>query len=235
MSDSLVLVFDLETVPDIQAYAATAGLSGHPEQTVREQMGDKFPRQIFHRIVCLGSLLAGRGNDGIWRATELDTPYLGELSEREMIQDFIDRIAALRPRLVTFNGMSFDLPVLRYRAMIHAISAPGLSARPYFDRFAPDSVDLCDLLSGYDPHHRVSLHQLSRVLGLPGKPEGVEGSAVEAMFNDGRAAEIAAYCRSDVVNTYRIWLRHELFLGRLGEVEFAASEKDLATFLAARS
>jgi len=96
-------------------------------------------------------------------------------------------------------------------------------------------IDLCDLLSGYDAHHRVSLQQLSRVLDLPGKPEGVDGSAVEAMFNEGRAAEIAAYCRSDVVNTFRIWLRHELFLGRLGEAEFAASEKELAAFLAARS
>jgi hypothetical protein len=26
-----------------------------------------------------------------------------------------------------FNGNSFDLPVLRYRAMVHGVSAPGLS------------------------------------------------------------------------------------------------------------
>jgi len=34
-------------------------------------------------------------------------------------------------RAVTFNGHSFDLPVLRYRAMINKVPAPGLSARPY--------------------------------------------------------------------------------------------------------
>jgi hypothetical protein len=28
----------------------------------------------------------------------------------------------------------FDLPVLRYRVVIHSISAPGLFVRPYFNR-----------------------------------------------------------------------------------------------------
>ena len=207
MSDSLVLVFDLETIPDIHAYAAANGLSSHPEESVRQQMGDKFPRQIFHRIVCLGSLLAARGADGVWRPTEIEAPHLGEKSERTLIQDFVDRLATLTPRLVTFNGASFDLPVLRYRAMIHKVSAPGLAARAYFERFGSDAIDLCDLLSNFDNHHRVSLNELARVLDLPGKPAGVDGASVEAMFREGRQAEIAAYCSSDVINTFRIWLR----------------------------
>jgi hypothetical protein len=35
---------------------------------------------------------------------------------------------------------------------------------------------------------------------------------------------IAEYCESDVLNTYRFWLRYELFRGRLSEVEVQASE-----------
>jgi hypothetical protein len=42
-----------------------------------------------------------------------------------------DLIEMLSP-LVIFNGSSFDLPVLRYRAMVYGVAAPGLSAR-----FAP--------------------------------------------------------------------------------------------------
>ena len=235
MAPRPVLVFDLETIPDVHAYAATAGLEGHPERTVREQMGDKFPRQIFHRIVCIGALEAHWAESGGWQVGALAAPHLGLRSERDMIQDLADRIARLDPRLVTFNGAAFDLPVLRYRAMIHAISAPGLAKRRYFDRFAADTVDLCDMLSGFERHVRVTLHQLSRVLGLPGKPEGVDGSHVEAMAGAGQFDEIARYCASDVVNTYRIWLRYELFRGRLSETEFSASERSLEAFLTAPS
>jgi hypothetical protein len=43
--------------------------------------------------------------------------------------------------------------------------------------------------------------------------------------------EIAAYCESDVVNTYRVWLRYELFCGRLSDDKFQASEACLNDFM----
>jgi Predicted 3'-5' exonuclease related to the exonuclease domain of PolB len=55
-------------------------------------------------------------------------PHVGERTEKELITAFCDKIAQLNPQLVAFNGNSFDLPVLRYRAMVHGVSAPGLSA-----------------------------------------------------------------------------------------------------------
>jgi predicted PolB exonuclease-like 3'-5' exonuclease len=45
----------------------------------------------------------------------LGAPHVGERSEEELITSFVDRISELTPQLVTFNGSSFDLPVLRYR------------------------------------------------------------------------------------------------------------------------
>jgi hypothetical protein len=69
-----------------------------------------------------------------------------------------------RSKLVTFNGNTFDLPVLRYRAMIHAVAAPGLTARPYFNRYTEDALDLCDVLSSFAPHTKASLNELSRIM-----------------------------------------------------------------------
>jgi predicted PolB exonuclease-like 3'-5' exonuclease len=141
----------------------------------------------------------------------------------------------LTPQLVTFNGSSFDLPVLRYRAMLHNVSAVGLSARPYFNRYTDDAMDLCDVLSSFSPQAKSTLHELCRVMGLPGKPDGIAGGDVEKYFLEGRIQEIAAYCASDVVNTYRVWLRHELFRGKLTNAAFEASEANLAEFIRARS
>jgi 3'-5' exonuclease len=152
---------------------------------------------------------------------------IGERSERDLIQAFADKIAERRPRLVTFNGSSFDLPVLRYRAMIHRISAPGLAARNYFNRYTDDALDLCDVLTSFDQRAKVSLHELCRVLGLPGKPDGIDGSQVEAYYRAGRIKEVAEYCESDVINTYRAWLRYELFRGALWPKEHDQSEANL--------
>jgi predicted PolB exonuclease-like 3'-5' exonuclease len=71
-------------------------------------------------------------------------------------------------------------------------------------------------------------------MGMPGKPEGKDGTDVERYFLEGRVKEIAEYCETDVVNTYRVWLRYELFRGRLSESEHQASERSLADFIAAR-
>jgi predicted PolB exonuclease-like 3'-5' exonuclease len=136
---------------------------------------------------------------------------------------------------VTFNGNTFDLPVLRYRAMIHGVAAPGLAARPYFNRYTEDAIDLCDILSSFAPHTKASLNELSKIMGMPGKPEGIDGNEVERYFLEGKIKEIADYCETDVVNTYRVWLRYELFRGRLTESEHQASERSLADFIATRA
>jgi predicted PolB exonuclease-like 3'-5' exonuclease len=71
-------------------------------------------------------------------------------------------------------------------------------------------------------------------MGLPGKPDGIGGAEVEKYFLAGGIREIGEYCESDVVNTYRVWLRYELFRGRLSMQEFEASEAALLDFIKAR-
>jgi predicted PolB exonuclease-like 3'-5' exonuclease len=63
---------------------------------------------------------------------------------------------------------------------------------------------------------------------------GMTGAEVEKFYRDGHIREIAEYCESDVLNTYRVWLRYELFRGRLSDAEFRTSEERLAEFVRAR-
>jgi 3'-5' exonuclease len=229
-----IIVWDIETVPDLRGFAAANGLEGMSDDEVRTAMGDKFPKHIYHSIICIGALVAHR-EDAHSTVIALGAPHVGERPEKALISAFIDRIAELSPQLVTYNGSSFDLPVLRYRALVHGVRAPGLSARPYFNRYTEDAVDLCDLLSSYSSQGKVTLHELCRVMGLPGKPDGISGADVERYYREGRIREIAEYCESDVVNTYRVWLRHELFRGRLSAPGFEASEATLVDFITARA
>src|SRR6266566_5976891 len=111
---SNIIVWDLETVPDLGGFAAANDLVGKSDAEVREAIGDKFPKYIYHSIICIGALIAQWEVDH-WAVGALGAPYVGERTEKQLITAFCDKIAELRPQLVTFNGNSFDLPVLRYR------------------------------------------------------------------------------------------------------------------------
>jgi 3'-5' exonuclease len=58
-----VIVWDLETVPDLAGFAAANDLVGKSDVEVREAIGEKFPKHIYHSIVCIGALIAYREPD----------------------------------------------------------------------------------------------------------------------------------------------------------------------------
>jgi 3'-5' exonuclease len=228
-----VIVWDLETAPDAGAMARIYGKPGMSAEQIRQALGGEFPKLPIHRIVCIGALIASR-SDGVWKVDSLGAPHIGERSEEELISSFIERIGRLKPQLVTFNGDTFDLPVLRYRAMLHRVDGSGLYARGYFNRYGDDAIDLCDMLASYNARSKVGLDFLSKSLGLGGKPSAISGADVERYVSSGRIQEVADYCETDVVNTYRIWLLFELFRGRLSGQTLRASEDDLRSFIGPR-
>src|SRR6516164_2930955 len=190
MPEQSVIVWDLETIPDLEAAARMLDMGHASDAEVREALGPGFPKHPLHKIACIGALIASRQPEG-WRVDALGAPHIGERSEAKLISDFIDKIGQLKPQLITFNGHSFDLPVLRYRAMVNRISASGLQVRQYFHRYTEDALDLCDVLGSYVPGGKVKLDEVSKILGLTGKPEGIDGSRVEEMVLAGQIEEVA--------------------------------------------
>jgi predicted PolB exonuclease-like 3'-5' exonuclease len=51
----------------------------------------------------------------------------------------------------------------------------------------------------------------------------------------GRIKEVAEYCETDIVNTYRVWLRYELFRGGLSPDAYEQCEANLAGWISARA
>jgi DNA polymerase elongation subunit (family B) len=78
----------------------------------------------YHSIVCCGALVATKIETG-YEVRACGASHVGQRTERELIESFVQTIERLTPKMVTFKGCSFDLPVLRYRAVMHGIPASG--------------------------------------------------------------------------------------------------------------
>jgi hypothetical protein len=89
-----VIVWDLETVPDLAGFAAANDLVGKSDIEIREAIGDKFPKHIYHSIVCIGALVAHWELDH-WAVDAVGAPHVGERTEKELITAFCDKIAEL--------------------------------------------------------------------------------------------------------------------------------------------
>jgi predicted PolB exonuclease-like 3'-5' exonuclease len=220
-----ILVFDTETVPDIEGYAKAHNLAITDKKAIREMMGDTFPKLIYHKVVCLSVLKASWTSTG-WQVDGKVTCHTGDVEERDILKSFLDLIDNNRPQLVTFNGHSFDLPVIRYRAMIHGLSSKGLGNKKYFHRYSDDHIDLCDTLSSFNYNGKATLDETCRIMGLTGKPVGIDGSKVEEYVEAGRIKEVGGYCESDVLDTYRLYLKYCHFSGLLSDANYQSSEAD---------
>jgi predicted PolB exonuclease-like 3'-5' exonuclease len=187
-----IVVFDLETCIDRSAVARAYGLEEGDRERAVAIIGDKFPPLIFHQIICVGALRSVQ-KDGMWSVEALGAPHVGDRDEKTLIADFATSIEKHRPRLVSFNGSSFDLPVLRYRGGLHRVFAPGLHQLNYFHRYSDAAVDLCDVFSSFDGRGKVSLDTLCRGWGIPGKPADIGGANVASYVEAGRLEEIANY------------------------------------------
>jgi predicted PolB exonuclease-like 3'-5' exonuclease len=230
-----VLVFDLETVPDVEGLRRAWGefpseldpndedaLVEHVLDRRQEKTGNRFLALHFQRIVAIGCLF--RRDDSREPAVQLRCLGQPEDSEERLVRDFFRTVDRYTPQLVSWNGGGFDLPVLHYRAMLYGVSAPrywemGEGDREfkfnhYLGRYHTRHVDLMDLLSLHSPRSAAPLDQLALLCGFPGK-QGMDGSKVWSAFREGRIEEIRHYCEGDVLNTWLIWCRFQLIRGQV--------------------
>ncbi len=245
MAGMNVFAFDIETVPDVEGGRRLLGLDGLDDSQVAEAMlatrraetgGSDFLRLHLHRVAVIS--VAARIGDRfrVFSIGDADT------GEGEIIQRFFDGLERYVPRLVSWNGGGFDLPVLHYRGMIH-----GVSARQYFEtgdgdrtfrfdnylnRFHERHTDLMDVLAGFQPRANAPLDEMATLCGFPGKM-GMSGDQVRARIEAGDYDAVRNYCETDVLNTYLLYLRYELLRARLDQDGYAAACEQVRESLAA--
>lgn len=220
-----VLVFDIETIPDVAGLRALndfpatlsdAEVAAAAFAARREKTNSEFLQHHLHRVAAISC--AFRDNDG-FRVRSLGTL---EDAEPKLINDFFRIIDKYTPQMVSWNGGGFDLPVLHYRAMIHGVTAArywemgdedrDFKWNNYLSRYHTRHMDLMDLLALYTGRANAPLDDLAKLCGFPGKL-GVDGSQVWSLYQEGRLGEIRDYCETDVVNTYLVYCRFQLMRG----------------------
>jgi predicted PolB exonuclease-like 3'-5' exonuclease len=228
-----ILVFDIETVPDIAGLRRVHDLpAGLPDAGVvdwftqrrRMQTGSDFlPLQYQHVVAIACALRDGSGLKIASVGTAGDP-------EPELIRRFFDLIDKHTPQLVSWNGGGFDLPVLNHRALIHGVTAAkywdwgdddrDFKFNSYLGRYHTRHLDLMDVLAMYQPRAAAGLDAMARLCGFPGKL-GMDGSEVHAAIVAGRLDEVRRYCETDVMNTYLVYQRFRLMRGELSAGEYA--------------
>jgi len=229
----MMCVFDCETIPDVELLRNLWGLEGEDLSVCEaafarqaEQGGSTFLPYPFHKIVSIAAVIA----DDHGRFVKVGCFKQGE-EEREILRAFLHYLNAKQPRLVSFNGRGFDLPMTLLRAMKY-----NLSAQAYFEVENPAHnkskwanyrqryseqfhLDLYDTLGNYGANRSFRLDSVCAMSGLPGKYD-VHGDEVYRLYFEGKQAQIDEYCESDVLNTYWLCLKYELLSGNLSLKEY---------------
>ena len=195
------------TLSDDEAYRRT-----RDELVARHPAGSDFFPVAFHLPVSIvvGDVNAARV------LTSVQVLGLEAYDEAGIVREFWARLEQFRGTLVSFNGRSFDLPVLELAALRYACQIPRYFRAGYRYRYSDEAhYDLYDFLTNCGMYGiRGGFDLVARLAGLPGKG-AVAGADVQALWEAGRLDDIHAYCRRDVIQTYFLFLRLELMRGRI--------------------
>lgn len=238
-----ILVFDIETVPDVETGRRLHQLKELSDDDVAKVMSSKQAQKTgnsdflplhLHRVVAISTLLCTTNSIRVWSLGSSDS------SEKEIITRFFDGIGRYSPTLVSWNGSGFDLPVLHYRSLLHGVDArryweTGEGEREfrfnnYLSRYHWRHIDLMDILAGFNLRAAAPLQSIAIMLGFPGKL-GMSGDQVWEAFRHGEVDRIRNYCEIDVLNTFLVYLRWELTRGTLTADSYRAECDRVRIFL----
>jgi len=139
-----------------------------------------------------------------------------EQSEKQALIDFLTFMKSFDPEideLVGHNIVSFDLPFIFQRCLVHCIST-----RPFVNLADYNVRGVFDTMRQWwlgDRRSRVSLDDIAWALGIESsKTADVEGSKVFDLYQQGRLAEIREYNLNDVRVTRKIYERMVSCFGR---------------------
>ena len=220
-------VFDIESVADPELVSKVHyGGKVPPEESIpmyqeelRAQYNSDFIPYTFHIPVAVAVAKVAKDYSLI-DLVVIDEPAF---RPHEICRKFWLGWAAYNyPTFVSFNGRGFDIPVMELAAFRYGISLPQWFAtdtntfeRPRYRYNTRVHLDLLDTLTNSGAtRFNGGLNLAASLLGKPGKMD-TQGFMVQEMYDTGNLSEINNYCRCDVLDTYFVFLRTMVLIGKL--------------------
>ncbi len=234
-NEGYICIFDCESIPDSELIRKSFGFEGSDLEvslkaieSEKEKSGSEFLPLPFHKIISICAVISDNFGRFI-KVNKID----GE-NEKDMICNFFDFIEKHRPRLVSFNGKNYDMPLLVLRALKYNIKACAYldtqsdKWNNYKTRFS--ELKHCDLFEVLGAFRGLRLDTICQMADLPGKYD-MSGDLVMNLYYENKFEKIHEYCESDTLNTYMLFLKYELIKGNLNENDYADFLDLMRTYL----
>ena len=194
-------VLDIEVLNDREAYATYAALDPRPAEL-------RWP----FRKVCSASVLTfSVTENGLFEFGHLDS--YASADEKEIITKLFNRLRELpQHQVVTWGGLSHDLPILRMGAAVHEIQLPPQLVHNARDRGSYRHVDLAVEMKAHGMYTHLS--EIAVRLGLPVKFGGNAGRVPE-LVEQKRWNHLKELADSDVIVTAMVLASQLRIMGAL--------------------
>jgi len=250
-------VVDIETIPDLRIWSP-----GKPKweltpawpQDVTQafsaacvQPVESFPPPHAHRVVAIATLdirlniddetqpryiYSGCKTACRWGYTD----DCADAHEMALLSQFAADAAEAGPELnfVSWNGRTFDLPVMAMRALQLGVPWGWYYAnRDMRYRYSTEGhLDLMDFLADFGAGKNMKLGDAAKMVGLPGKID-ISGASVHGLYVEHQTKsleeqqvikdKVGRYCLQDVIETAVLFLRSRYHMGKISAKQFDES------------
>ncbi len=248
----MICVFDIESIPDVDLLREIYGYEGDDFEVCKQAFayqkeisGSEFLPLPFHKIISIASLAADDFGNFI-KVGHFAKDILLEEREEILLKEFNAFMNRKNPKLVSFNGRGFDVPLIGLKSLKYNIDMSWYYEnenqdigknkwdnymKRYSDRF---HIDLFDVLGNYGATRYLNLDVLCKMSGILGKYDVSGNQVYEIIFKENDIKKVDSYCESDVLNTYWLYLKFEITRGFINLDDYKSNLKKMKEAIASK-